>query len=42
MSIKELLKGKDETMNIQGITSKNGMINILFNENGGNYDITIK
>jgi hypothetical protein len=30
MSIKELFKGKDEAMNIQGITSKNGMINILF------------
>jgi hypothetical protein len=39
MSIKELFKGKDEAMNIQGINSQNGMINILFNENGiGNYD----
>ncbi|PKH66347.1 AsmA family protein [Flavobacterium sp. ALD4] len=43
MSIKELFKGKDEAMDIQGITSKNGMINILFNKNGlVNYDIAIK
>jgi hypothetical protein len=43
MSIKELFKGKDEAMDIQGITSKNGMINILFNKDGlGNYDIAIK
>ncbi|MFB0911053.1 MAG: AsmA family protein, partial [Flavobacterium sp.] len=43
MSIKELFKGENEAMDIQGITSKNGMINILFNKNGiGNYDIAIK
>jgi hypothetical protein len=43
MSIKELFKGKDKAMDIQGITSKNGMINILFNKDGlGNYDIAIK
>jgi uncharacterized protein YpmB len=43
MSIAELFKGKDETMDIQGITTKNGMINILFNKDGlGNYDIAIK
>ena len=43
MSIKELFKGKDEAMDIQGITTKNGMINILFNKDGlGNYDIAIK
>jgi hypothetical protein len=29
-------------MNIQGITSKNGMINILFNDGIGNYDIAKK
>lgn len=43
MSIAELFKGKDEDMDIQGITTKNGMINILFNKDGlGNYDIAIK
>ncbi len=43
MSIKELFKGKEEAMNIQGITSKNGLINILFNKDGiGNYDIALK
>ncbi|TDE06346.1 AsmA-like C-terminal region-containing protein [Flavobacterium hiemivividum] len=43
MSIKELFKGEDEAMEIQGIATKNGMINILFNKDGiGNYDIAIK
>lgn len=43
MSIKELFKGKDESMDIQGIATKNGVINILFNKEGiGNYDIAIK
>lgn len=43
MSIKELFKGKDQAMQIQGITSKNGFINILFNKDGiGNYDIALK
>ena len=43
MSIKELFKGKDEAIDIQGITSKNGLINILFNKDGlGNYDIALK
>jgi hypothetical protein len=43
MSIKELFKGKDEAMDIQGIATKNGTINILFNKDGiGNYDIAIK
>jgi hypothetical protein len=43
MSIKELFKGKDEAMNIDGITSKNGLINIIFNKDGiGNYDIALK
>ena len=31
MSIKELFKGKEESMQIQGISSKNGFINIIFN-----------
>ena len=43
MSIKELFKGKNEAMNIEGISSKNGFINILFNKEGlGNYDIALK
>ena len=43
MSIKELFKGKDEPMNIEGISSKNGLINIIFNKDGiGNYDIALK
>ncbi|MEZ7497525.1 AsmA-like C-terminal region-containing protein [Flavobacterium sp. Arc3] len=43
MSIKELFKGKDEAMDIQGIATKNGMINILFNKDGiGNYEIALK
>jgi hypothetical protein len=43
MSIKELFKGKDEAIDIAGIESKNGLINIIFNENGvGNYDIALK
>lgn len=43
MSIKELFKGKDESMNIQGISSKNGLINIIFNKDGiGNFDIALK
>ena len=43
MSIKELFKGKDEPISIEGITSKNGLINIIFNKDGlGNYDIALK
>ena len=43
MSIKELFKGKEETMNIDGISSKNGLINIIFNREGlANYDIALK
>ena len=43
MSIKELFKGKKEAMNIEAITSKNGLINILFNKDGiGNFDIALK
>ncbi len=43
MSIKELFKGKGEGMNIEGITSSNGKINILFNKDGiGNFDIALK
>ncbi len=43
MSVKELFKGENEPMSIDGITSKNGLINIIFNKDGlGNYDIAIK
>jgi len=43
MSIKELFKGKEESIKIDGITSKNGLINIIFNKDGiANYDIAIK
>jgi hypothetical protein len=43
MSIKELFKGKEEAMQIEGITSKNGFINIIFNKAGvGNFDIALK
>ena len=43
MSIKELFKAKEETMNIEAISSKNGLINILFNKDGiGNFDIALK
>lgn len=43
MSIKELFKNKGEAMQIEGITSKNGFINIIFNKDGiGNFDIALK
>jgi hypothetical protein len=43
MSVKELFKGKNETISIQGITSSNGLINIIFNKDGiANYDIALK
>jgi hypothetical protein len=43
MSIKELFKGDNEPINIDGISSKNGLINIIFNKDGiGNYDIALK
>ena len=43
MSIRELFKGENEPMNIDGISSKNGLINIIFNKDGiGNFDIALK
>lgn len=43
MSIKELFKDKNEAIEIEGITSKNGFINIIFNKDGiGNFDIALK
>ncbi len=43
MSVKELFKGDNEPINIEGINSKDGLINIIFNKDGvGNYDIALK
>lgn len=43
MSVMELFNNDDEPMNIEGISSKNGLINIIFNKDGiGNFDIAIK
>lgn len=43
MSIRELFKGKAEPMNVEAISSKDGLINILFNKDGlGNFDIALK
>jgi hypothetical protein len=43
MSIKEIFKGKEEPLNIQGISSTNGLVNIIFNKDGvGNFDIALK
>lgn len=43
MSIKELFKAENEPMNIDGISSKNGLINIIIDKNGvGNFDIALK
>jgi len=43
LSIKELFKEKNKPMNIESISSKNGIINILFNKDGiGNYEIALK
>ena len=43
MSVKELFKADNEAISIDGISSENGKINIIFNKDGiGNYDIAIK
>jgi hypothetical protein len=43
MSIREIFKDKSEPMNVEAISSKNGLINILFNKDGiGNFDIALK
>lgn len=43
MSIKELFKGDNEPMNLQGFTSNNAKVNIIYNKEGlGNYDIALK
>jgi hypothetical protein len=43
MSVMELFNDDNEPMKVEAISSKNGLINILFNKDGiGNYDIAIK
>ncbi len=43
MSIKELFNGDNEPLHVDGISSKNGLINIIFNKDGvGNFDIALK
>lgn len=43
MSVMELFNSDDEAMNIEGVSSKNGLINIIFNKDGvGNFDIALK
>jgi hypothetical protein len=43
MSVKELFKSDGEAMQIESFSSKNGLVNILFNKDGiGNFDIAIK
>ena len=43
MSVKELFKGENKPINIESFTSKNGLVNIIFNKDGvGNYDIALK
>ncbi|AWH84842.1 AsmA family protein [Flavobacterium album] len=43
MSVKELFKGDGEPMNIESLSTKDGVINILFNKDGvGNFDIALK
>lgn len=43
MSIKELFKDKNEAIAIDGASSKDGLINIIFNKDGvGNFDIALK
>ena len=39
----ELFHGASEPLNIQGVSSKNGLINIIINKDGiGNFDIALK
>lgn len=43
MSVKELFKSEGETMELQSFSSKNGLVNIIFNKDGiGNFDIALK
>lgn len=43
MSVKELFKGEGEAMSVESLTTKDGVVNILFNKDGlGNFDIALK
>lgn len=43
MSVMELFNDANDPMKIEGVASKNGLINIIFNKEGvGNYDIALK
>ncbi|WP_297332740.1 AsmA-like C-terminal region-containing protein [Flavobacterium sp.] len=43
MSLKELFKSEGEPMSLEYLATKDGVVNILFNENGlGNFDIALK
>jgi hypothetical protein len=43
MSVMELFNGDNEPLNIDAISTKNGLINIIFNKDGiGNFDIALK
>ena len=43
MSVKELFKDENEPMNLQGFSSENAIVNIIFNKDGlGNFDIALK
>lgn len=43
MSIMQLFNSGNEPMNIEGISTKNGLVNIIINKDGvGNYDIALK
>jgi hypothetical protein len=43
MSVKELFKSEGESMNVESLYTKDGVVNILFNKEGvGNFDIALK
>lgn len=43
MSVKELFKGKGETMSLESFNAVDGILNIIFNKDGvGNFDIALK
>jgi hypothetical protein len=43
MSIKELFKSENETMNLQSFRLKDAIVNVIFNKDGiGNFDIALK
>jgi hypothetical protein len=43
MSVIELFNDDNEPMNIEALSSRNGLVNIIFNKDGvGNYDIALK